>query len=255
VFQRSGRGPTASLNFVTTHDGFTLHDLVSYERKHNEANLEDNRDGSNDNRSWDAGAEREKQKRNLLATLLFSQGVPLLLAGDEMGRTQQGNNNAYCHDSELSWIDWGLDGEARALLEFTRRLIALRRAHPLFRRRTWFRGRAETAPDVVWLNYEGAEMTDQEWSRSSARCLGALISGRGLGERDERGLPVVDSDLLLLLNANEGEVAFPLPSGRWEGLVDTALEAPQFEKIYPLRGRSLALLARPSSTDPSRTDA
>jgi isoamylase len=255
VFHRSGRGPTASLNFVTTHDGFTLHDLVSYETKRNEANLENNRDGSNDNRSWNAGAEREKQKRNLLATLLFSQGVPLLLAGDEMGRTQQGNNNAYCHDSELSWVDWGLDGEARALLEFTRRLVALRRAHPLFRRRTWFRGRAETDPDVVWLNYAGAEMDDQEWNRSSARCLGALISGRGLGERDERGQPVVDADLLLLLNSNPGDVPFPLPSGRWEVLIDTTLETLQFENTYPLRGRSLALLARPSSTDPARTDA
>jgi len=266
VFQRSGRGPTASVNFVTTHDGFTLHDLVSYERKHNEANLEENRDGSPDNRSANYGEEgpttnnevknlREKQKRNLLATLLFSQGVPLLLAGDEMGRTQRGNNNAYCHDSELSWLDWGLDAEARAFLEFTRRLIELRRAHPLFRRRTWFRGRAESHPDVVWLNYEGVEMTDQEWNRSSARCLGALLSGRGLTERDERGLPVVDTDLLLLLNANEGEVPFPLPSGRWELLVDTSLDTPSFEKTYPLRGRSLALLARPSSTDPARTDA
>jgi glycogen operon protein len=255
VFQRSGRGPTASVNFVTTHDGFTLQDLVSYETKRNEANLEDNRDGSNDNRSWDAGAEREKQKRNLLATLLFSQGVPLLLAGDEMGRTQQGNNNAYCHDSELSWLDWQLDGNQRALLEFTRRLIALRNAHPLFRRRTWFRGRAERDPDVVWLNYAGAEMTDQEWNRSSARCLGALISGRGLGERDERGTPVVDDDLLLLLNANEGEVPFPLPAGRWSALVDTGTENPAFEKAYPLQGRSLALLSRPSSKDPARTGA
>jgi glycogen operon protein len=266
VFQRSGRGPTASVNFVTTHDGFTLHDLVSYERKRNQANLEENRDGSPDNRSANYGVEgptqdaaivsmRERQKRNLLATLLFSQGVPLLLAGDEMGRTQQGNNNAYCHDSELSWLDWELDGEARALLDFTRRLIALRNAHPLFRRRTWFRGRAESDPDVVWLNYAGAEMTDQEWNRSSARCLGALISGRGLGERDERGVPVVDADLLLLLNANEGDVPFPLPSGRWEGLVDTSLENPSFETTYPLKGRSLALLARPSSKDPTRTGA
>jgi glycogen operon protein len=266
VFQRSGRGPTASVNFVTTHDGFTLHDLVSYERKHNEANLEQNRDGSPDNRSANYGVEgpttdaavislREQQKRNLLATLLFSQGVPLVLAGDEMGRTQGGNNNAYCHDGELSWLDWGLDGEARSLMEFTRRLIELRRAHPLFRRRTWFRGRAETAPDVVWLNYEGVEMTDQEWNRSSARCLGALISGRGLGERDERGAPVVDTDLLLLLNSNEGDVPFPLPSGRWGLLVDTSLDSPSFENTYPLRGRSLVLLARPSGTDPARTDA
>jgi glycogen operon protein len=266
VFQRSGRGPTASVNFVTTHDGFTLQDLVSYERKHNEANLEENRDGSADNRSANYGVEgpaadaavvslREKQKRNLLATLLFSQGVPLLLAGDEMGRTQGGNNNAYCHDSELSCVDWGLEGEARDFMAFTRRLIELRRAHPLFRRRNWFRGRAETAPDVVWLNDAGVEMTDQEWTRSGARCLGALLSGRGLTERDERGAPVVDTDLLLLLNSNEGDVPFPLPAGRWELLVDTSLDSPSFEKTYPLRGRSLVLLARPSGTDPARTDA
>src|SRR5262245_51027845 len=254
VFERSGRGPTASVNFVTTHDGFTLHDLVTYEKKRNESNLEDNRDGSDDNRSWNAGADKEKQKRNLLATLLFSQGVPLLLAGDEMGRTQQGNNNAYCHDSELSWVDWQLDDDARRLLEFTRRLIALRNAHPLFRRRTWFRGRAQSDPDVVWLNYAGQEMNDQEWNRSSARCLGALIAGHGLGERDEHGSPVVDDDLLLLLNANAGDVPFPLPSGRWELLVDTALQTAQFEKTYPLQGRSLVLLARSSSKDPARTD-
>ncbi|HEV7476432.1 MAG TPA: glycogen debranching protein GlgX [Burkholderiales bacterium] len=264
VFQRSGRGPTASVNFVTTHDGFTLHDLVSYEHKHNEANLEENRDGSPDNRSANYGVEgptqdavvvslREKQKRNLLATLLFSQGVPLLLAGDEIGRTQQGNNNAYCHDSELSWLDWQLDGNERALLEFTRQLIALRNAHALFRRRTWFRGRTERDPDVVWLNYAGVEMTDEEWNRSSARCLGVLLSGRGLSERDEHGVPVVDADLLLLLNSNEGDVPFPLPSGRWELLLDTGLDSPSFEKAYPLRGRSLVLLAKPSSTDPSRT--
>jgi isoamylase len=266
VFLRSGRGPTASVNFVTTHDGFTLQDLVSYETKRNQANLEENRDGSPDNRSWNGGAEgptedpsirniREKQKRNLLATLLFSQGVPLLLAGDEMGRTQRGNNNAYCHDNELSWLDWQLDGNERALLEFTRRLIELRNAHPLFRRRTWFRGRAEPDPDVLWLNYAGEEMTDQEWSRSSARCLGALISGRGLGERDELGAPVVDADLLLLLNANEGEVPFPLPAGCWDRLLDTTLTNPEFEKTYLLQGRSLVLLARPSSTDPARTGA
>jgi glycogen operon protein len=267
VFERSGRGPTASVNFVTTHDGFTLHDLVSYEKKHNEANLEHSRDGSDDNRSWNSGAEgpsdnpdivslRNKQKRNLLATLLFSQGVPLLLAGDEMGRTQQGNNNAYCQDSELSWIDWQLDADARELLEFTRRLIALRNAHPLFRRRAWLRGRAEHGPelkDVVWLNYEGKEMTEAEWNRSSARCLGVLLSGHGLSERDERGAPVVDADLLLLLNANAEEVPFPLPSGRWSVLLDTGAQSSGFEQTYPLQGRSLALLAKPSSKDPART--
>jgi glycogen operon protein len=268
VFERSGRGPASSVNFVATHDGFTLHDLVSYEKKRNEANLEDNRDGSSDDRSANYGVEgptdnreiislREKQKRNLLATLLFSQGVPLLLAGDEMGRTQQGNNNAYCHDSELSWIDWDLGEDAKALLEFTRGLIALRNAHPLFRRRTWFRGRAEHDPelkDVVWLNYQGIEMTEAEWTRSSARCLGVLLSGRGLSERDAHGAPVEDQDLLLLLNSNPGDVPFPLPSGRWNLLLDTAIEKPEFEKTYLLQGRSLALLAKPSSKDPARTD-
>jgi glycogen operon protein len=268
VFERSGRGPASSVNFVATHDGFTLHDLVSYEKKRNEANLEDNRDGSNDNRSANYGVEgptenreiislREKQKRNLLATLLFSQGVPLLLAGDEIGRTQQGNNNAYCHDSELSWVDWDLGEDAKAMLEFTRRLIALRNAHPLFRRRTWFRGRAEHAPelkDVVWLNYQGIEMTEAEWTRSSARCLGVLLSGRGLSERDAYGVPVADDDLLLLLNSNPGEVPFPLPAGRWSVLVDTATEKTEFEKTYNLQGRSLALLSKPSSRDPARTD-
>src|SRR6185436_9693694 len=255
LYQADGRHPSASINFVTCHDGFTLRDLVSYERKHNEANLEHNRDGADDSRSWNGGVEgpaddpsirslREQQKRNLLATLLFSQGVPLLLAGDEMGRTQHGNNNAYCQDSELSWVDWQLDADARELLEFTRRLIALRNAHPLFRRRTWLRGRAEHGPelkDVVWLNYEGKEMTEAEWNRSSARCLGVLLSGRGLSERDERGAPVVDSDLLLLLNANAEEVPFPLPSGRWSVLLDTGAQSSEFEKTYPLAGRSLAL--------------
>ena len=185
MFQPSGRGPTASINFVTTHDGFTLHDLVSYERKHNEANHEEQprrlatttaagtaaRKGRR--RTPAIVSLRERQKRNLLATLFFSQGVPMLLAGDELGRTQQGNNNAYCQDNELSWLDWELDGEARALLDFTRRLIALRNAHPLFRRRTWFRGRAESDPDVVWLNYAGAEMTDQDWNapaRAASAC-------------------------------------------------------------------------------------
>jgi len=267
VFERSGRGPASSVNFITTHDGFTLHDLVSYENKRNEANLEDNRDGAADNRSWNGGVEgpaddpsirslREKQKRNLLATLLFSQGVPLLLAGDEMGRTQHGNNNAYCHDSELTWIDWALDADAQALVDFTRRLIALRNRHPLFRRRTWFRGRAEHDPelkDVVWLNYQGIEMTEAEWTRSSARCLGVLLSGRGLRERDAHGVPVEDQDLLLLLNANSGEVPFPLPAGRWQRLLDTADEKADFEKTYPLQGRSLALLSKPSSKDLSRT--
>jgi glycogen operon protein len=193
IFERSGRGPGASVNYVTAHDGFTLQDLVSYQAKHNEANHEGNRDGSNDNRSWNCGVEgptqdaaiislREKQKRNLLATLFLSRGVPMLLAGDELGRTQQGSNNAYCQDSELSWIDWGLDAGGRELLDFTARLARLRRAHAAFRKRSYEK-------DIVWLTPHGGEMTEADWRLPFARCLGALF-GR---------------DLLLLLNAHDGE--------------------------------------------------
>ncbi len=266
LYARDGRGPAASVNFVTAHDGFTLHDLVSYAEKHNEANLEDNRDGETHNRSSNFGVEgptddervrglRERQKRNLLATLFFSQGVPMLLAGDEMGRTQRGNNNAYCQDNEISWVDWNLSDDARRLLEFTARLIALRRAHPLFRRRTYFRGRAERDPavkDVLWLNPNGEEMSDQDWSQSFARCLGAFLSGRGLTERDEHGRLVEDDDLLVLLNAHNDEIAFALPGTpgtQWHAVVDTSREdgapAPQAYApgdACPLHAHSLVLL-------------
>ena len=276
IFQRGGRGPAASINFVTAHDGFTLHDLVSYNHKHNEANLEGNRDGGNDNRSWNCGVEgpsdephvralRERQKRNILATLLFSQGVPMLLAGDEMGRTQLGNNNAYCHDSELAWLDWELDADARLLLAFARRVSGLRGAHPLFRRRTFFRGRAVRDPevkDISWLNPDGEEMTDEQWNQSHARCLGVFISGRGLAERDEQGRPVEDDDLLLLLHAGEDALAFVLPGKdgeRWHALVDSSFAdgLPQVRAyapgaVYPLQGRSVALLVKPNASTRSR---
>jgi len=275
IFQPAGRGPAASINFVAAHDGFTLEDLVSYDAKHNEANLEENRDGSDNNRSWNCGAEgptdnpsilslREKQKRNLLATLLFSQGVPMLVAGDELGRTQRGNNNAYCHDSELTWIDW--ENADRALLEFTRKLISLRNEHPLFRRRTYFRGREvrdAQMKDISWLNPDGAEMSDEDWARSSARSLGVLISGRGLSERDELGRPVEDDDVLLLLNAHDDSVAFTLPGAegeRWDALIDTghpAFEGKRYGRgtTYPLAARALALLVKPNRRDPARSDA
>jgi glycogen operon protein len=265
LYERSGRGPTASINFVTAHDGFTLRDLVSYNEKHNEANLEDNRDGESNNRSWNCGAEgpsedpavlamRARQQRNFLATLFFSQGVPMLAAGDELCRTQHGNNNAYCQDGETSWIDWSMPQEARSLLEFTRRVIALRNAHPLFRRRTFFRGRAVRDPavkDISWLNPDGREMSEEDWEQSFARCLGVLLSGRGLAERDERGNPVEDDDLLLLLNAHHDEIPFTLPGTpgtRWDATLDTgsadatpggAALAPG--DVYPLQGRSLVL--------------
>ena len=264
LFEASGRGPTSSINFVTAHDGFTLCDLVSHDRKHNEANLEDNRDGTDNNLSWNCGIEgpsedpeinqlRERQKRNLLATLLFSQGVPMLLGGDELGRTQGGNNNAYCQDNEASWVNWDLAPESLKLLEFTAHLIALRNAHPLFRRRTYFRGHAVRDPavkDLMWLAPSGNEMTDEEWSQSFHRCLGVFMSGRGLAEHDEHGLPVEDDDLLLLLNAHHERIDFRLPGEppvHWNALVDThapdALPTPfPCGAMYPLEGRSVVLL-------------
>jgi glycogen operon protein len=245
IFERSGRGPGASVNYVTAHDGFTLQDLVSYQAKHNEANQEGNRDGSNDNRSWNCGVEgptedtainslRDKQKRNLLATLFLSRGVPMLLAGDELGRTQQGSNNAYCQDSELSWIDWGLDAGGRELLDFTARLARLRRTHAAFRTRSYEK-------DIVWLTPHGGEMTEADWRLPFARCLGALF-GR---------------DLLLLLNAHDGEIAFDLPQGIWSVEIDTSGKSIDAgtEKSYPLQSRSTVLLSRPSSSIPARTDA
>jgi isoamylase len=265
LYERGGRGPTASINFVTTHDGFTLRDLVSYNEKHNEANLEDNRDGESNNRSWNGGVEgpsddgavlalRARQQRNFLATLAFSQGVPMLVAGDELCRTQHGNNNAYCQDNETSWIDWSMPHEARALLEFARRAVALRNAHPLFRRRTFFRGRAVRDPavkDISWLNPNGEEMSDQDWEQSFARCLGVFLSGRGLTERDERGDPVEDDDLLLLLNAHHDAIPFTVPGEtgmRWDAVLDTdaadgtpAHAAFRPGDVYPLQGRSVAL--------------
>ncbi|HEY6863976.1 MAG TPA: glycogen debranching protein GlgX [Burkholderiales bacterium] len=275
LYGRRRRGPAASVNFVTAHDGFTLRDLVSYDEKHNEANLEDNRDGESNNRSWNCGAEgasgdpailalRARQQRNLLATLLFSQGVPMLLAGDELCRTQHGNNNAYCQDNELSWVDWSMPDEARALLEFVRRAIALRNAHPLFRRRAFFHGRAERDPavkDIRWLNPDGRDLSDPDWNRAFARCLGVFVSGRGLTERDERGNLVEDDDLLLLLSADHDDVPFTLPGApgtRWDPLVDTdradGVPAPgalAAGDIFLLRGRSVVLFRSKRTHAPS----
>jgi glycogen operon protein len=267
IFQRAGRGPTASINFITAHDGFTLHVLVSYNDKHNEANLEGNRDGSDNNRSWNCGEEgpsaapavqalRASQKRNLLATLFFSQGVPMLVAGDESGRSQLGNNNAYCQDGPISWLDW--DSVDEDLVSFVQQLIGLRNQHALFRRRTYFRGRAVRDPemkDISWLNPDGAEMSDEDWNNSFARSLGVLISGRGLTERDERGRLVEDDDLLLLLNAHEEPIEFALPAGDWRLLVDTSAQPFRRSQRYPLQARSLALLAKPNRPGPARTGA
>ncbi|MCC6611093.1 MAG: glycogen debranching protein GlgX [Burkholderiales bacterium] len=265
LYGRSGRRPHASINFVTAHDGFTLHDLVSYSEKHNEANLEGNRDGHDNNLSWNCGVEgpsddsqvralRARQKRNLLATLLLSQGVPMLTAGDELGRTQLGNNNAYCQDNALSWLDWSPGEDGAKLARFVERMIGLRRAHPVFRRRDFFQGRplrGHGIKDIAWLTPDGAEMTDEEWSKDYARCLGVYVDGEGLTETDARGRPLRDESFLALFNAHHEQVPFHLPAygGRWLALLDTSFQdglAPDgsFDAgaEYPLQGRSLALL-------------
>ncbi len=223
LYAWGGRRPYASVNFVTAHDGFTLRDLVSYERKHNEANGEGNRDGTNDNRAWNCGAEgetddeeiralRRRQLRNLLTTLLLSTGVPMLVAGDELGRTQRGNNNAYCQDNEISWVDWGLleDPGWHALFELTSRLIELRHRHPVLRRRAFFSGRAQTADglrDLAWFTSRGTEMTEQDWYAPAAT-LGMYLSGRDIPGRDERGEQILDDSFLAVLHAGEGPVEF-----------------------------------------------
>jgi isoamylase len=249
LYQREGRSPTASVNFVTAHDGFTLHDLVSYNEKHNEANGENNADGAGDNNSWNHGVEgptadpailevRERQKRNFLATLLFSQGVPMICGGDETGRTQQGNNNAYCQDNELSWYDWNLDERSEALLAFARRLIQTRIAHPNLRRRKFFQDRGirgervhgpsaghKDMKDVTWLRPDGQEMADEEWKAGWVRCFGLLLSGETLEDVNELGEPVVDDTLLLLLNPHYEVIRFFLPNTgdgqHWSLVVDT----------------------------------
>ncbi|WP_446034403.1 glycogen debranching protein GlgX [Streptomyces olivaceus] len=275
LYQHSRRRPRASVNFVTAHDGFTLRDLVSYNDKHNEANGEDNRDGESHNRSWNCGAEgvtrdpavrelRGRQQRNLLATLLLSQGIPMLSHGDELGRTQRGNNNAYCQDNDLSWIDWRLDDEQRSLLDFVRRLIALRADHPVLRRRRYFRGDTATRadqplPDLVWLLPDAREMTDDDWRRSDAHAVGVFLNGDAIAEPDPCGRPVVDDSFLLLLNSHWEPTDFRLPGAgygeRWTALIDTAdPEGVPDEAehkagtVVTVEQRSLVVLSRPCST-------
>ncbi len=239
LYQHSGRRPYASINFITAHDGFTLNDLVSYNDKHNEANGEDNRDGDNNNHSWNHGAEgptddpeikqlRRQQRRNFLTTLFLSQGVPMLTAGDEWARTQQGNNNAYCQDNEISWLDWNLDDEQKALLDFTRELIRFRREHPVFRRPKFFQGRrirGSEIRDVMWFNPGGNEMTDDEWNSPFVRCLGMLLSGDTIDVQTFEGEPIRDNSFLLLINAHHEPLQFVLPGQKkveWQLLLDTA---------------------------------
>ncbi len=275
LYNRSGRRPYASINFVAAHDGFTLADLVSYEQRHNQANGEDNRDGHDHNLSWNCGVEgpsddegvrtlRARQQRNFIATLLLSQGVPMLLAGDEIGRTQRGNNNAYAQDNETSWVDWALDDAKRALLEFSCRLVALRAAHPAFHRRDFFQGRplyGSQVHDIVWLQPDGSEMTEASWSHSQARALAVFLAGEGLNEIDGRGKRQIDDDFLLLFNADAQAIDFVLPATlaarRGEVLVDTAWagDAPTAAvaagtERYTLSAHALALLCYARQTRP-----
>jgi glycogen operon protein len=271
LYEPAGRKIYASVNFVTAHDGFTLRDLVSYDRKHNEANGEENRDGADDNHSWNCGAEgetgdaavlalRDRQVRNLLATLLVSQGVPMIAAGDEMGKTQGGNNNAYCQDNELSWLDWSLDDRRRALLGFTRRLVRLRLDQPVLQRRRFFSGRQlwdSSVKDLAWFRPDGVEMTEEDWRQPSARSVAFLLGGDSIAGVDEQGQRIVGDTLLVLANAWHEPVTYVLPEiewGReWEILLDTAGASDAKRDLVAARGsvaveaRSLVVLSRPAA--------
>ncbi|SDT59186.1 glycogen debranching protein GlgX [Bradyrhizobium canariense] len=265
VFNREGRRSWSSINFVTAHDGFTLNDWASYNEKHNEANGENNKDGNSNNRSWNCGVEgptdnkdvlalRERQKRNMLATLLLSQGTPMMLGGDEFGRTQRGNNNAYCQDSDISWFDWNFDDKAKHLLAFTKDLIRLRRSHPILRRSRFLTGKHDEQldiRDVTWLNAGGGEMQLSEWNNGWIKCFGILLDGRcrktAIARHGE------DDSVLIVMNSYEGPVDFKLPhtsaGARWSLLFDTNIaDAPpdarfDFDSVYQVTGRSLLLFS------------
>lgn len=266
LYRHNGRRPSASLNFVTCHDGFTLNDLVSHDQKHNEANGEENRDGNDSNDSWNCGAEgpttdpqilalRALQRRNFLATLFLSQGVPMLLAGDEFGRTQQGNNNAYCQDNEISWVDWNLDEEQKNLLEFVRSLIKLRRDQPVFRRRHFFQGRAihgTDIKDIYWIRPDGMEMTESDWTCAHACSLGMGLLGDQISECDERGQTIRGGSFLILFNARDAIIPFRLGARRrevnWTLILDTTQPEGltprtiyEHMSLFPLQPRSIAV--------------
>jgi isoamylase len=266
LYEDDGRRPYASVNFVTAHDGFTLRDLVSYNDKHNEANGEENNDGESCNRSWNGGVEgptddesvnaiRRRQQRNFLATLFLSQGIPMLLGGDESGRTQGGNNNAYCQDNEISWFDW--ETVDQDLMVFTRRIIAIRTAHPVFRRRRWFKGRpvrGAGVTDIAWLRPDGAEMSDDDWKQDHAMSFAVFLNGDGLRDTNDDGEPIRDTSVLLLFNGHRDGLSFTMPSARfgarWERLLDTSSETGETAgwigagDAADVGGRSVVVLTR-----------
>jgi glycogen operon protein len=264
LYQDDGRKPYASINFITCHDGFTLNDLVSYNEKHNEANGEENRDGANDNNSWNCGVEgptddpdvlalRARQKRNFMATLILSEGAAMICGGDELSHTQKGNNNAYCQDNELTWLRWELNEEQKAFLDFVRRAVLVWKEQPVFQRRGFFQGRSirgTDVKDISWLEPSGEEMTDEAWGAGFVKCLGVRLAGDLIGDVDERGEPIVGDTLLLLLNAHHEKIPFTLPAHkegqRWERLLDTATAANEPANMkggeqFDLQGRSMAV--------------
>lgn len=262
LYEYSGRRPHASVNFITAHDGFTLLDLVSYNHKHNEANGENNRDGEDHNRSWNCGAEgetddvavvalREQQRRNLMTTLLLSQGVPMLVAGDEMGRTQGGNNNAYCQDSSISWLNWDLSKENQAFLDYTRQLIDFLLAHPIFRRRQWFQGRAiygSDVGDIGWYNVDGTTMTEDQWNTGFIKSLSVFLNGGEIITPTHRGERVVDDSFLMFFNAHYEMLEFSLPNKLqgydWHLVIDTK-DGGFIQSAYPFsKNRKVPVAAR-----------
>jgi glycogen operon protein len=266
LYEQSGRRPYASVNFVTAHDGFTLQDLVSYNEKHNEANGDNNTDGDSHNRSWNCGVEgpttdpaikalRARQKRNFMATLLLSQGVPMICGGDELSHTQGGNNNAYCQDNVISWLAWDLDNEEKEFLEFVRNLVHFRREQPVLNRRKFFQGRpirGSEIKDISWLNTSGHEMTDEQWNAEWLQCIGVRLAGDIIGDVDEQGKPLFGDTILVLINASPNATIFQVPphkkGQKWGFVLDTAIrEAPKQTEFlegdtYLLQDRSLAVL-------------
>ena len=262
LYEATGRRPIASINFVTCHDGFTLADLVSYNNKHNEANGEHNRDGENHNRSWNCGVEgptddpeiialRHRQMRNIIATLMVSQGTPMISHGDEVGRTQHGNNNGYCQDNPITWIDWSRAGDYSDILEFTRRAAALRAEHPVFRRRRFFEGKpirtGGDIRDIAWLTPTGAEMTPQDWGSGFGRCVAVFLNGEAIPTPDARGERVVDDSFLLCFNAHDDAVDFVTPDGpyaaEWTAVLDTTDPTGRSEAVVAA-GEKITLTAR-----------